>query len=289
MSQKTPWSFNESSALAMICSDLNTPTGGVVQWAQVAAIMKASGHNRTSKQCRQRWNHVILTKKTLFTPEQDEFLTIIVNKFGTIWSAIVKCVETFKGTSATQLRNRYSSLKRIRGGCVRRLSFRDRAISEVLLLEWLESSFEAKAWLARCRGDELECSDTETAPYLTPSPPSSGRVNVVPMLGSRALSTGCKRKSYKFGRCFEAITDTTDSHTQQAQPTKKRIVKKTLKRRVGINAVSLTTGPMFHAIKVTQEKQPYSGEKRNLDIAMFSDGKLKTLSNILMDTSSYLL
>ena len=272
----------------MACSDLKTPIDGVVQWAQVAAVMKASGYQRSPKQCRQRWNHVILTKKTLFTPQQDDLLMRIVDEFGTIWSAIVNSVDVFGATAATQLRNRYTSLKRIRGGAVRRLSFQHRANSEALLRKWLVSP-EAEAWLARCRGDELECSDMETTSYFTPSPPSSGRVKAVPMLGSRALSPGCKHKSYRFGRCFEAITETTDSHTQQAQPTKKRIVKRVRRTTVGISAVSLTTGPMFHAIKVTQEKQPYSGEKRDLDIAMFSDGKLKTLSNILMDTSSYLL
>ena len=245
----------------MACSEL-TPNSRA-SWQQVVAVMQASGYNRSVKQCREQWTRTMHTRKT-FTPAHDYLLLTVADKFGTIWSEIARRVETFNTTDATQLRNRYSALKRIRGGCVRRLSLETRVDREALFRTWLANSPEASMLLTRCREAENGCSETETLPYV-----------VAPMLASRALLPFRKRKTYSLGPCFQAITEINDCDKQA----------RSAKRKRARNATAEDDAQSANATKRASLPQSYGSEKRGLSVAIFADGKLQTLSHILMNTN----
>ena len=70
-----------------------------------------SFHNRTGKQCRERWLNQLnpLIKKSNFTKEEDDFLLTMQKNLGNKWRQIS---EYFTGRTENQLKNRWKLIKR---------------------------------------------------------------------------------------------------------------------------------------------------------------------------------
>ena len=81
--------------------------GDKCNWNIIANEME----NKSARQCRDRWTQFLQPNisKAPFTYEEDKLLIEQIRNFGTAWR---KICPFFKNRSSTQLKNRYTSLKR---------------------------------------------------------------------------------------------------------------------------------------------------------------------------------
>jgi hypothetical protein len=77
---------------------------GSKSWIDIARRLKG----RTTRQCRDRWNHYLSPEISSgpWTPEEDRFLVEKINELGTAWAEIRP---SFKGRSTNDVRNRWLS------------------------------------------------------------------------------------------------------------------------------------------------------------------------------------
>jgi hypothetical protein len=85
--RKGKWSEEEDALLCLVMNQ------GMTNWRKIAE--KVPG--RTSKQCRERWNHYLHPDvvKTPFSASEDKTLAKLYKLYGNHWSAISKVGNTF--------------------------------------------------------------------------------------------------------------------------------------------------------------------------------------------------
>jgi hypothetical protein len=79
---------------------------GKINWRIIAEKVP----NRTSKQCRERWNHYISpeVRRDNFSNDEDRKLEALITKYGTKWSKIAK---EMPGRTENSVRARYQGLR----------------------------------------------------------------------------------------------------------------------------------------------------------------------------------
>ncbi|KAK8888491.1 hypothetical protein M9Y10_039570 [Tritrichomonas musculus] len=99
-SQRNRFTHEEDENLKRLVSFQDPPN-----WNEIARFMR----HRTPRQCRERYNNYLRPDLVngSWTPEEDELLNRLYEKYGPKWSLIA---QSFKGRSAVNIKNHHSSL-----------------------------------------------------------------------------------------------------------------------------------------------------------------------------------
>lgn len=94
---KRPWTLEEDQKLAIFVK-----REGVGKWKQAATLI----FGRTGKQCRERWLNNLNpdVRKGNWTPEEDQIITKLYEKYGSKWTQIAKHIP---GRTENSIKNRF--------------------------------------------------------------------------------------------------------------------------------------------------------------------------------------
>jgi hypothetical protein len=143
---KRPFTLDEDRVLLQFVA-LNGPRS----WGQLAAQL----HNRTPKQCRERWNNQLNPgiNRSPWSPEEDEILAEKHAALGNQWAKIARFLP---GRNDTQVKNRWNTC-----GKARTRDFKDPLAAHMSnsLQSWLD-------WFADGKGMPFPFIDMESLPPL---------------------------------------------------------------------------------------------------------------------------
>jgi len=127
--RKQPWSKTEDHILAGLVKSY-----GIKKWSVISALM----HNRTAKQCRERWKHQLdpTINSSLWTTEEEWMLYLYHSVVGNRWTYLVNF---FQGRTDNSIKNQWNTHMR------RRLhKYKARLEAATELFKTDEEAFRAK-------------------------------------------------------------------------------------------------------------------------------------------------
>lgn len=97
---RRPFTFEEDQILINNASDSRQN-----DWEKISSLL----HDRTPRQCRERWNKFLSSNinNIKWTKDEDDLLLSLINIYGIKWA---KIASTMKGKSRINVKNRYKQL-----------------------------------------------------------------------------------------------------------------------------------------------------------------------------------